>query len=307
MRRFLGGFPGGFLGRPVVFRRLALASLVANVVIVVTGGVVRLTGSGLGCPTWPQCEPGSLVVRPALGAHGAIEFGNRTLFGVLAVLAATVLASALFQRPVRRDRVVLAALVLGGIPAQGVLGGITVLTGLNPWVVAGHFLLSMAIIAAAYALWARTGPATGGPVPARGLAIAVAVVAVAVLAVGTVVTGSGPHAGDATAPRTGLDAGQVAQLHADLVFLLVGLSVGLWFATRTKAAAVLVTVELGQGVVGFVQYFTHLPELVVALHMAGACLVWIAALAVLRPVPRTVPDLPRSRVAPPPVAAGVEP
>jgi heme a synthase len=202
---------------------------------------------------------------------------------------------------------VLAALVLGGIPAQGVLGGITVLTGLNPWVVACHFLLSMAIIAAAYALWARTGPATGGPVPARGLAIAVAVVAVAVLAVGTVVTGSGPHAGDATAPRTGLDAGQVAQLHADLVFLLVGLSVGLWFAARTKAAAVLVAVELGQGGVGFVQYFTHLPELVVALHMAGACLVWIAALAVLRPVPRTVPDLPRSRVAPRPVAAGVEP
>jgi cytochrome c oxidase assembly protein subunit 15 len=261
----------------VVLRRFALASLVANVVIVVTGGVVRLTGSGLGCPTWPQCAPGSLVVRPEMGVHGVIEFTNRTLFGVLAVLAAAALASALCQQPRRRRDVVLAAVVLGGIPAQAVLGGITVLTGLNPWVVACHFLLSMALIAAAYGLWA--GPATGKP-PA--FARTVAAVAVAVLAAGTVVTGSGPHAGDATAPRTGLDPGQVAQFHADLVFLLLGLSVGLWFATRARAAAILVGVELGQGVVGFVQYFTHLPELVVGLHMAGACLVWLATLNALR-------------------------
>jgi cytochrome c oxidase assembly protein subunit 15 len=162
-----------------------------------------------------------------------------------------------------------------------------VLTDLNPWVVAGHFLLSMAVLAAAYALWSGTRPGPGPAAAAPGLAWAVTAVAAAVLAAGTVVTGSGPHAGDAQAPRTGLDPGQVAQVHADLVFLLLGLSVGLWFATRTRAAAVLVAVELGQGLVGFTQYFTHLPELLVGVHMAGACLVWLAALAALdRALPR---------------------
>jgi cytochrome c oxidase assembly protein subunit 15 len=204
------------------------------------------------------------------------------------VIAAAGLVAALCQVPRRRGQVVAAALVLAGVPAQAVLGGITVLTGLNPWVVASHFLLSMAVIAAAYQLWVRTGAARDGePVPARGLARLVVTVSLAVLTAGTIVTGSGPHAGDAHAHRTGLDPGQVAQVHADLVFLLVGLSVGLWFATRSRAAAVLVAAELGQGAIGFVQYFTHLPVLAVGLHMAGACLVWIAALGVLDPLRAT--------------------
>jgi cytochrome c oxidase assembly protein subunit 15 len=281
-----------FLGSPVLLRRLALASLVANVAIVVTGGAVRLTGSGLGCPTWPRCTDRSYVPTPERGIHGVIEFGNRTLFGVLGVLAAGALLVALAQRPRDRRTVVLAALVLGGIPAQGVLGGITVLTDLNPWVVGCHFLLSIAVIAVAYRLWRVTveaPPPRPVPAPMRGLARLTVGVAAAVLVVGTVVTGSGPHAGDAKARRTGLDPGQVAQFHADLVFLLIGLSVALWFALRAvdgpptarRAVTALIAVELGQGVIGFVQYFTRLPALAVALHMAGACLVWLAALAVL--------------------------
>jgi heme a synthase len=283
--------------RPATLRRAALASVVANVGLVVTGGAVRLTGSGLGCPTWPRCTSGSYVTTPAMGAHGVIEFGNRTLSFVVGALAAACLAAALAQRPRRRDRVTLAALLLAGIPAQAVLGGITVLTRLNPWVVGGHFLLSIAVIAAAYQLWVRAGEPAAAPPRAvtalRPLAWLVTVVSGLVLAVGTVVTGSGPHAGDAQARRTGLDPGAVSQLHSDLVFALLGLSVGLWFALRAapvpagaartagRSAAWLVALELGQGVVGFVQYFTHLPALAVGLHMLGAALVWVATLAVL--------------------------
>jgi cytochrome c oxidase assembly protein subunit 15 len=189
------------------------------------------------------------------------------------------LVAAILQR---RDLVVTAALVVAGVLAQGVLGGLTVLTGLNAWLVAAHFLLSMAVLAAAYRLWARTRPPRAGRAEApRPLAWATTGAAAAVLAVGTVVTGSGPHAGDEHVPRTGLDPAAVAQVHADLVFLLLGLSLALWLTTRSRAAALLLAAELAQGVVGFVQYFTGLPVLAVGLHMAGACLVWLAALAVL--------------------------
>jgi heme a synthase len=287
-----------------LLRRLALASLVANVGIVVTGGAVRLTGSGLGCPTWPQCTNDSYVPKEQLGVHGAIEFTNRTLTGVLAAVAVACLVVALVHRPRDKATVRLAALVLAGIPAQAVLGGITVLTDLNPWVVGCHFLLSMAVIAAAYRLWLRTRqPAVIEPVPAalRGLAWLLTAVSAAVLAIGTVVTGSGPHAGDAGARRTGLDPAEVAQLHADLVFALIGLSVALWFALRAVPAAasaratlVLIGIELAQGVIGFVQYATHLPVLAVGLHMLGACLVWIATLAVLDSVGSPTPTPVRS-------------
>ncbi len=178
-----------------------------------------------------------------------------------------------------------------GIPAQAVLGGITVLTGLNPWIVGAHFLLSMAVIAVAYAFWVAAREGDGPVVPAvpgwlRGLAALLVAVSATVLVVGTVVTGSGPHAGDPEAGRNGLNPDTVSQLHVDLVFLLIGLSVAMWFALRAvgaeKAAvraAWLIAVELAQGLVGFVQHFTNLPPLVVAVHMAGACAVWIATLA----------------------------
>ncbi len=279
------------LDRPGLLRRTALASVAANVGIVITGGVVRLTGSGLGCPTWPRCDRGSLVPTRALGYHGLIEFGNRTLISVVGGLALACLVLAIAQLPRDRTRVISAALVVAAVAAQGVLGGVTVHLVLNPWVVAAHFLLSMVILAAAYRFWLLTRRRVDTaevPVRFRVLARLVVAVTAAVLVVGTVVTGSGPHAGDANAQRTGLDPGAVAQLHADLVMLLIGLSVALWLLAPRAArrtAAVLVGVELAQGTIGFAQYFTHVPAVLVGFHMAGACAVWLAALAVAAGTP----------------------
>lgn len=293
---------------PSALRRVALYSLAANVLIVITGGVVRLTDSGLGCPTWPRCTDSSYVATPAAGYHGIIEFGNRTLTYVLVALAAAALLLAL--RPANRtpQRVRLAWLGLATIPVQAVVGGVTVLTHLNPWVVGAHFMLSMGVIAVMYRLYLACGQ-VGAPrpstsprpstvvAPLRVLTWLVLMVSAAVLAAGTVVTGSGPHAGDHGARRTGLAAGSVAQLHTDLVMLLVGLSVALCFALRAAgtparaahAAAVLVGLELAQGVIGFVQYFTHLPALLVGLHMAGSCAVWLATLALFPPLRAATP------------------
>jgi cytochrome c oxidase assembly protein subunit 15 len=277
-----------------VLRPLALASLITNAALVVTGAAVRLTGSGLGCPTWPRCTDESYTTTAAMGVHGAIEFGNRLLGIALGVIALACFVVALLERPRRRSLILLSLAVGLGIPGQGVVGGITVLTDLNPWVVGLHFLLSMALVAGAYALWRRTAEGDGPkrplvPGPLRALARLTVVVAAAVVVLGVVVTGSGPHAGDENAKRNGLDPQQIAQAHADAVFLLIGLSVALWFAVRAvgaprtavRTAAVLVLVELAQGLIGFVQYLTHLPVVLVGAHMLGATLVWIAALAVL--------------------------
>jgi cytochrome c oxidase assembly protein subunit 15 len=284
-----------WLRRPATLRRLALASVIANVVIVVTGGAVRLTGSGLGCPTWPSCTDASLTPTREYALHGIIEFTNRQLTFVLsAVVLATLVVAVLTRRQVR-----LAVLLAASIPAQAVLGGITVLTHLNPWTVAAHFLLSMVIVAVAFALWwrLRDEPVASpvavngfGPAALRTAGWAIVALTAAVLAVGTVVTGSGPHAGDKGAThRIGLHPAAVSQLHADLVMLLIGVSVGLAVLSRAagapsrlqRAAWLLVGVELAQGLIGFVQYFTHLPAVLVGLHMLGACLVWLAALTVL--------------------------
>jgi cytochrome c oxidase assembly protein subunit 15 len=292
-----------WLGSPRVLRELALASVVANVVIVVTGGAVRLTGSGLGCPTWPRCTGSSLTPTRAHSFHGIIEFTNRQLTFVLGVIAVVTLLAAYRQRRELR----LAGLAFLGIPAQAVLGGITVLTDLNPWTVAAHFLLSMSIIAVTTLLWWRLRFTSGpGFAPAAVLARLIVLAAGVVLALGTVVTGTGPHAGDKGARhRIGLDPSGVAQLHADAVMVLVGLTVGLLVLLRVMAASGaarragwwLIGIELSQGVVGYVQYFTHLPAGLVAVHMLGACLVWIAALRVLltvQPTDRSVPAAPRS-------------
>jgi cytochrome c oxidase assembly protein subunit 15 len=276
----------------VLVRRLAVASVVANAGIVVTGGIVRLTGSGLGCPTWPTCTADSLTPTAAYAQHGAIEFTNRMLTFVLtAVVLATLLA---VLRSDRRDLRLLAIAAFLGIPAQAVLGGITVLTGLNPWTVAAHFLVSMAILAItttmAWRAYQPVGTARAVVNPSLVTLVRVLVgVTAAVLVLGTVVTGSGPHAGDVDVPRTGFDAETVSQLHADAVMLLLGLTAATWLWLRgskappatTRAAAVLLVVELSQGVIGFVQYFTGLPVVLVALHLLGACLVWVAALRLL--------------------------
>jgi cytochrome c oxidase assembly protein subunit 15 len=285
---------GRFSASPTLLRRLALASLVANIGIVVTGAAVRLTGSGLGCPTWPRCTPESYTTTPAMGVYGVIEFSNRMLTFVLSVVVLAGVVAAVLHRPRRRSLVLMSGAVLLGIPAQAVVGGITVLTNLNPWVVGLHFLVSMGMIAGAYAFWARARTTdapqrTVVPAAVRSLALIVTLVSAAVIAVGVVVTGSGPHSGDRGAKRNGLDPQTIAQVHADLVFLLIGLSVALWFALRAvdaprraiRAVGTLVIVELAQGLIGFVQYFTHLPVLLVGAHLLGASLVWTSSLAAL--------------------------
>lgn len=262
-------------------RRAAWASLVANAVLIVTGGAVRLTGSGLGCPTWPRCTEESYVLRGAYDLHAVIELGNRFLtFALVAVALFTLVVG---WRTGRRGVRMVTALLALGIPAQAVIGGITVLTDLNPWIVSLHLLLSLALIALSVRLLqiadAPAPPARGGPLTV--LAWSVFAAGWAVLYVGTVVTGAGPHAGDADSPRNGLDPLQVSQLHADLVFLLVGLSVGLLFAALvahaprgvTGSIVVLLAVEVSQGAIGFVQYFTGLPVVLVGFHLLGAAII----------------------------------
>jgi cytochrome c oxidase assembly protein subunit 15 len=284
-------------------RPFGWATLVANVMLVVTGGAVRLTGSGLGCPTWPRCTEKSFRPHGALDLHEAIEFGNRMLTFVLVAIAVATFVSAwqTGRRDLRRLSVILAL----GIPAQAVIGGITVLTDLNPWVVSFHLLCSMAIIGLAVLFIRRIDRpdpvrASGGLV---GLAWATFAAAWVVLYIGTVVTGSGPHAGDAKAPRNDLDPLQVSQLHADSVFLFLGLSVGLLFAVvavgasaeARKAVVVLLAVSLGQGAIGFVQYFTDLPEILVGFHMLGAALAsasvtWVLLTVIHSPYQETRPQ-----------------
>ena len=272
---------------------ILLANLVAEVGIVVTGGLVRVTGSGLGCPTWPECVDGSITptVEQAEGFHKYIEFGNRTLTGVLGLLAlATVLA--VWRWAPRRAMKVLAVVVLAGVVGQAVLGGFTVLLGLHPATVAAHFLVSMGLVVASSYLWfARHETAS----PARALvpplvtrlAWATSGVGFVVLALGTVVTGSGPHSGDADEPaRFGFDARTVSWVHADVVMLFLGLVVATWLAARLttsdavrgpgRAWLVVLGVSLAQGLVGYVQYFTDLPEALVIAHMLGATLLVVA-------------------------------
>lgn len=281
------------LRSPGWLRGFALASVIANCVIVVTGGAVRVTSSGLGCPTWPSCTSDSLTPVAEYSWHGAVEFGNRMLTFVVTIIAVVTLLLAILQRIERR----LAALAFLGIPAQAVLGGITVLTGLNPYTVASHFLLSMVLIAVTAVLNRRVRIATGAsrpptgpaPGPVRGLAAATVAVTALVLVVGTVVTGSGPHAGtDGARHRMGFDPRDVSQLHADLVMVLVGLTVGLVVALRLthapagarKAGWWLVAAIAVQGVIGYTQYFLGVPAALVVVHMAGACAVWVAVLSV---------------------------
>ena len=274
---------------PALLRRLAVASVIVNIGIVVTGGAVRLTRSGLGCPTWPRCVGDSLVPRSKLGVNGVIEFTNRTLTFVVAL---TLLATVLVAWRQRRH-IGLAALALAGVPAQALLGGLVVLTDLNPWLVAAHFLLSAAIIAVTFLFWWRVAERASAGVPpaARLLTFALGAATVLVLMAGTVVTGAGPHAGDVkdgAVKRIDLPIAGLAQLHADLVMVLIGLTVGvlavayaLHVPALRRAAAVLLAIELSQGVIGYTQYFLHVPPLLVGLHMFGACLVWVGALWVL--------------------------
>jgi cytochrome c oxidase assembly protein subunit 15 len=282
-----------WLRSPRTLRYAAAATIAANVGIVISGGAVRLTGSGLGCPTWPTCTADSFVPSQALGIHAAIEYGNRMFSFVVTAVGIFAVVVAFLQRPRRRRVTRLSLLALAGIPAQGVLGGLTVLTGLNPWMVGAHFMVSIGVLAAAYAFWRSTvepdGPAlVSVPAPLRTLTFILVIASAAVLVVGTIVTGSGPHAGDADVTRNGLDPRMITQVHADLVFLVIGLAVAAMLAFRAVdarpafvRAAWLLAILLAQGAVGFVQYATNLPVALVAAHMAGACAVWLSTLTVL--------------------------
>jgi cytochrome c oxidase assembly protein subunit 15 len=254
--------------------------------LVVTGGAVRLTGSGLGCPTWPECTPGSYTpvphqAEPQLNVW--IEFANRLLTFVLVIASVAVIIAVLKSK--RKD---LRGLAIGqflGIFGQGILGGITVLTDLNPIPVAGHLLLSIILIAGATSLYSRrSAPAVFVEAESLTSKISKAHIAISflVIVLGTIVTGSGPHAGDAQAKRFGFDIRTVAWMHADVVIFLLGLTLAFYVAQGTSAQTkktikIFTVIALAQGAIGYVQYFTGIPEVLVATHLLGATLVWIAA------------------------------
>jgi cytochrome c oxidase assembly protein subunit 15 len=265
--------------------------------LIVTGGSVRVTGSGLGCPTWPECTPGSYTPVPgqAEGAlHAWIEFGNRLLTFVLLIcaLAALIFSIRYSKNVVNRIRIrFLALLQVLGIFGQGVLGGITVLTDLHPLPVAGHLLLSIFLIAGAISLrYEMVGVikemAEGLARPILPLLIWLTLL---VIIAGTIVTGSGPHAGDEQAQRFGFDPRVVSWLHADLVIALLVLTSMLYLITRqsgltiiNKRVKLFMLICLAQGAIGYLQYFTGLPVVLVAIHLLGATLVWITGWSLVK-------------------------
>jgi len=255
--------------------------------LILTGGAVRLTGSGLGCPTWPECTPGSYTPVPnqAEGAlHAWIEFGNRLLTFGLVAISLIVLAHVLITK--RRDLRLLAVGQLLGILGQGVLGGVTVLTDLHPLPVASHLLLSIILVAAAVSLYDRREAPVEKIKQSDKLISLLSqshiVLSFIAIVLGTLVTGSGPHAGDAKARRFDFDIRSVAILHADAVIALFGFTLALAVAVRTnkmilKKIYIFTFIALAQGTIGYIQYFTGIPEILVAAHLLGATLVWIAA------------------------------
>lgn len=278
----------------VRIRRLAVASLIGQTLLVVTGGAVRLTASGLGCPTWPRCTDTSLVNTPEMGIHGFIEFGNRLLTFALAAVAALMLVYLWNLRKERRDLFLLALGLLASIPAQAVIGGITVLTNLNPWVVGLHFLVSMALVVFATLLVNRAFGRTGRfmtvahralPGIMRPVTAAVALFSALAVMLGVVVTGAGPHAGDADAPRNGLDWDLFSHIHAVPAYLVTaGTAVALALVLMRRIPGPFRTAVIGllgvtvlQAIIGFTQYYNGIPALLVAAHMLGAALLMAAA------------------------------
>ena len=261
--------------------------LVFQTGIVLTGATVRITGSGLGCPTWPECTYGSYVpvAGQAEGAfHAWIEFGNRLLTFLLLFAAVAVVIYAI--RKARRDLLWRALLQVLGIFGQGVIGGITVLTDLNPLAVASHFILSIFLIAGAVSIVARGRTPLISIRPTelkvKVLARAQVLLTFVVIVIGTLVTGSGPHAGDFDAPRLNLDERAISWLHADAVIALLGVSLALLVLSEIspetkRRVKIFFAVTLVQGLIGYLQYVLGLPELLVIVHVLGSTLVWIAS------------------------------
>lgn len=295
---------------PDTYRRLALATLVALVLIIVIGTAVRLTGSGLGCPSWPSCEPDRLTPRSASNYAGVIESGNRLAGGVVGMLALATVGAAHLRSPRRPDLFRLSLVVAALVMANGMLGAQVVWLHLSPIVVAGHFLLALVALGAGVLLHHRATEAAAvgsdSASPRRrptctprfrravnGLVLAAVLTVIA----GTVVTGSGPHAGDEDAERLSFAVGEVARIHGIAAVLLLGVALlVLWMAQRGDAAAgledrlqALVLVLVLQGVVGYTQYFTGVPPVLVGAHVLGSALVWVAVLRVRLGLSEPVP------------------
>jgi cytochrome c oxidase assembly protein subunit 15 len=281
---------------PRAYQRITLAALVALAFIVVTGAAVRLTASGLGCPNWPTCDDGR-VVAP-LEYLAMVEFVNRMVTGLVSVAVILAVLGSLVRRPRRRDLVWLSLGLVGGVIGQIVLGGLVVLFHLYPPLVMGHFVVSMLLLLDATVLHHRAGLPDGSvarrAVADDHLAVGRLVVAAASLAIllGTVVTGSGPHAGShdgELVDRLPFAIGDVARLHSIAVLLFGGLTLYLVRSLRlsgvpagiVRRAEVLLVVLVAQALVGYAQYFTGVPALLVAVHVHGSVAVWIATLRVL--------------------------
>jgi cytochrome c oxidase assembly protein subunit 15 len=269
------------------YRRLTLFALASLAVIVVTGATVRLTGSGLGCTDWPTCEHGQLAASTH-DAPAMVEFANRVFTGIVSIAVALAVLGAHRRTPRRRDLTLLAWGLVVGVAAQIVLGGLVVNHHLSPKFVMGHFLLSMVLVTNATVLHHRAAMLDDARATSidddlvRGLSKLVPVAAAITVFLGTVVTASGPHAGDERAARLDLVVGDVARVHSIAAWITVLLTVALLRAARGTprargAAEVLALVLLAQGAVGYVQYFTGVPSALVLLHVAGATATWWAA------------------------------
>ncbi|WP_228983087.1 heme A synthase [Streptomyces sp. DH12] len=277
---------------PRTLRRAALSAVVMTVVIIVTGGAVRLTGSGLGCDTWPKCTDDSLFATPEQGLHGAIEFGNRMLTYVLSAAVGWAIIAARSTKPRRRSLSRLGWLQFFIVASNAVLGGITVWMGLNPWTVAGHFLAANALLTVATLTWVRAGEGDGAPRPrvpgpVRKLGWTLVGVSGVLIAAGTGVTGSGKHAGDSSdVPRMPFDYETAAQVHAAFAWLVCVGAVAMFFVLRVVDAPDdvrargrdLLVIVVAQGGLGYLQYFTGVPEVLVGAHMLGSALLWVAVL-----------------------------
>ncbi|WP_243745099.1 COX15/CtaA family protein [Streptomyces hainanensis] len=301
--------------RPETVRRAALAALLMSVVIIVSGGAVRLTGSGLGCDTWPRCSDDSLVATTEMGLHGAIEFGNRMMTYVVSAAVGWFIIAARSAEPERRSLTRLGWAQFWVVMSNGIIGGITVLTELNPFIVAGHFLAAMALLTTTTLAWLRTREGDGPPRPLVGPPVRRAVLGLTALAAclviaGTAVTGSGKHAGDdSDIERMPFAWETVTRVHSLLAWAVVLGAVAIWIGMRLMdappgpraRAGELILVLLGQGVLGYVQYFLDEPELLVGMHLFGATLVWIAALRLLLAIREREPVA--ATATEPPVAA----
>jgi cytochrome c oxidase assembly protein subunit 15 len=274
------------------------AALVVSIFIVLTGGVVRVTGSGLGCPTWPACEVGSFTTTPELGIHGFIEFANRALTGVLIVAVGWAIVAARLQKPRNRTLTRLAWSQFWLVVANSIAGGISVLTGLNPYVVAMHFVLAIALLTTTTLTWHRARQAISAPVtpnsavpPVAGILSGALVATTFVLIViGTLVTGSGQHSGDsADVPRMGFVWEQVAIVHGVLGTAVILTAIGLYGSLRKhpdtslarRRVIAFLIVTIAQATLGLLQANIGVPAALVAVHVLGSALVWVGVLRVL--------------------------